>query len=456
MRKESKRTTLTIVLITSFLTSFSLSSLNIAIPIIGEEFHGSAASLNWILIAFTLCTLALAIPFGKLARIRGKHGILNVGILAFMVANVSAVFAPSLDFLIALRILQGIGCAMIFATNTPILIDAYRDDGRGRVLGFQAACVYAGMSVGPIVGGFLTHGLGWRSIFACTAAISVVSFVLSVFRLPKQGRPSEKIREGIGFGSILLFVVTILLVMYGLTTITRTIASYIILGCGFVCAGFFARHEMRAKNPILDIELLRSNTAFTLSNIAALCNYAAMGAVSYLLSIYLQTVRGYPSDITGLILICQPVLQIALSIVSGSLSDRFLPCRLASIGMGLCAASLCLCGFVNIDSPIAYIVFALVVAGVGYGFFASPNTNAIMSSVSADYYSMASSVLSTMRSSGHVIGMAIITIIMNLMFAATPIAEVPPEQIVRCMRAAFCALAVLCVIGVLLSLKRKS
>jgi hypothetical protein len=111
---------------------------------------------------------------------------------------------------------------------------------------------------------------------------------------------------------------------------------------------------------------------------------------------------------------------------------------------------------VKVDSSPAYIVFGLAISGIGYGFFASPNTNAIMSSVPADYYSMASSVLSTMRSSGHVISMAIITIIMNIMFAATPIAEVSSEQIVNCMRTAFFVLAALCAFGVFLSLKRRT
>jgi predicted MFS family arabinose efflux permease len=243
--------------------------------------------------------------------------------------------------------------------------------------------------------------------------------------------------------------------MYGFTIFSQNVFSYIILGAGIALLIIFIKIEMKTERPVIEIRLFRS-VNFLLSNLAALFNYGATFAVGYLLSIYLQMVKGYNADISGLILIAQPAMQAILSPIAGRLSDKRSPYKLASFGMALCAASLLSYVFMDADAPLWHILLNLTVVGIGFGFFSSPNTNAIMSGVSPQDYGVASSLLSTMRSMGQIASMAIITIIMNIRLRNTPIDMADKDSIVASMHNAFIVFAGICTVGVFISLNRKS
>ena len=449
---KEQNATLFVVLVTNFVIPFSITSLNIAVPHIGAEFRITAGHLTWIVLLFSLTTVILTIPFGRLADIRGRENILKVGIFLIGAASLASVFANDLVLFFVFRVLQGVGGAMVFATNVSILVDAIPANRRGGLLGIAVAAVYTGMACGPAIGGIITHNFGWRGVFVLMALLSVIALIAAILRLPKK--EINITRKNPNLTSLILFMAAIGLVAYGFTTIMQNFWSYIILAAGIVFTILFVKHELHTDTPVIDIRLLRDNPDFTYSNIAALFNYAATFAIAYLMSIYLQLVKGLDADISGIILISQPILQTIVSPFAGRLSDKRSPYALASFGMALCTASLFMFAFVSETTPLSYIIIALILVGVGFGFFASPNSNIIMSSVSRNDYSMASAVQSTARSLGQVICMAVITIIMNAVIGNQNIEEAPKSDIVLDMNISFAVLAAVCFIGIFFSAKR--
>jgi EmrB/QacA subfamily drug resistance transporter len=447
---------------TAFVTAFAASSLNIAIPIIGSEFHTPATHLSWIITTYMLFTVSLSVPFGRLADVAGKRRLFIAGILIFGAMSVVGCISTSVYMVIFFRALQGVGAAMIFATNTAIIADVFPANMRGRMLGISVAFTYSGLSAGPVLGGLITHYLGWRYTFAISGAVALIAVVIALAKLPKslsvptrgEAADGSALMKRMDPGGIALYIASMVSLMYGLTIFTQNTMSYALTAAGVALLVVFVNFERKAARPIIEVRLFR-NVNFLLSNMAALFNYGATFALSYLLSIYLQMVKGYGADISGLILITQPVMQAAFSPLAGRLSDRYSPYRIASVGMGLCAVSLFSFTFIGADSSLPYILASLAVIGFGVALFSSPNTNAIMSCVSPHDYGVASSLTSTMRTMGQITSMAVITIIMNMTLGATPIDDAGKDDIVQSMHSGFMIFVCICVCGVFLSSRRK-
>ncbi|MGI6731534.1 MAG: MFS transporter [Anaerovoracaceae bacterium] len=450
---KSQTATVIVVILTAFVTTFTGSALNLSIPAISQEFNASAIIMNWIINGYVLAIAAFSVPFGRLADLTGRKRILVIGILIFSICSGGAGFAWSIQVLLVIRMLQGIGASMIFSTNMAVLISAFPPEKRGKVIGFSVASTYIGLSAGPVLGGVLNHYLGWRSIFILTFIIGVVSFFLAAKKLP---RVEAKMENG-GWDILgnIVYIIMIIAIMYGLSSFsTESYGKYLIIG-GVILFLFFIYHELKVKHPIVEMRLFKSNLAYLFSNLAALLNYGATFAVSYLLSIYLQTIRGFDSQIAGLILISQPVLMAVLSPYAGRLSDRLSPFKLASFGMGLCALGLFSFIFISANYPMALVIANLVVVGIGFAFFSSPNTNAVMACVEKKDYSVASSILATMRSIGHSVSMAIITFIFAMNFGDMTLEQVEPTAMLMAMRVSFIIFTIICGVGIFISLKRK-
>lgn len=448
-----RRSTLFVVIITAFITTFTGSALNLSIPSMGAEFHAGASMIGWIVTGYILASAVLSVPFGRLADLTGRKRILVTGIAVFTICSGAAAFAGSLTVLLAIRVTQGVGAAMIFSTNTAVLISAYPPEKRGKVLGYSIASTYIGLSAGPVAGGVLNHYLGWRSIFVLTCAVSAVVFFTAAKRLP--GTKAEARGQSMDYLGNLLYVSMLTLIMFGLSTVAAFTAAKYLIAAGIVLFVAFILHELKAESPIVEVRLFAHNIGYTFSNLAALMNYGATFALGYLLSIYLQLVRGYDSQISGLILICQPLMMAILSPYAGKLSDRISPFRLASFGMGLCALGLFSFIFISERYPLILIILNLIVVGIGFAFFSSPNTNAVMACVEKKDYGVASSILATMRSVGHSSSMAIVTFIVSHQMGSLALTDAEPAQLVRTMHIAFIVFTCVCAAGIFISLKRK-
>lgn len=453
IENKKQRGILGVAVVTAFITTFTGSALNLSIPSIGNEFNVSASLVGWIVTSYMLASAAFSVPFGRIADITSRKIILVTGIFIFAVCSLGAAFAWNINVILFIRGLQGFGASMIFCTNIAVLVSAFPEDARGKVLGYSTASTYIGLSAGPVIGGVFNHYFGWRSIFVLTFLVSATVFIIAVKYLPKDKEKSkEKDKDILGN---LLYIVMIVCILYGLSTLSTTPITKNLLPVGIVGAFVFGRHELKAKNPIVELKLFANNLAYTFSNIAALLNYGATFAIGYLLSIYLQVVMGYSSQIAGIILVVQPIFMAILSPYAGKLSDKLSPFKLASLGMGICAISLLFFAFLSEKFSIWSIVVALIVAGIGVAFFSSPNTNAVMACVEKKDYGVASSLLATMRTIGHTSSMAIVTVVVGLFMGNTALSNAEPQMLIKTMHMSFVIFTGICVVGTFISLKRK-
>lgn len=453
--EKEQKTTIFVVVTTTFITTFTGSALNLSIPDMGSDFHASAGSVGWLITAYMLTVSALSVPFGRIADLTGRKRILVTGILIFSLSSAGAVFGFSMWMLILLRIAQGIGGAMIFSTNTAVLISSFSEKDRGKVLGYSIASNYVGLSAGPVAGGFLNYHLGWRSIFVLTALAGFTVLAIAWRKLPKDQSAAGS-DMGYDAAGNLFYIGMIVLTMYGLSEFALRPAPLAITAGGLVMGLLFIWHELKIKSPVIQLRIFKNDPAYSFSNLAALINYGAVFAVGYLMSVYLQVVMGCSSQTAGIILIVQPALMAVLSPYTGRLSDRRSPFKLASLGMGICAAGVLMFAFVGETAPLWKIIGALLVTGTGFAFFSSPNTNAVMACVQQEDYGVASSVLATMRSIGHTTGMVIVTLTVSHYMGRQAMDSAPPELLVKTMHCDFLIFAAACAAGAILSLKKSS
>jgi EmrB/QacA subfamily drug resistance transporter len=447
----SKGVVMLIAAMSSFLTPFTGSSVNIALPSINRELAMSAVSLSWVATAYLLAAAMFLVPFGRIADIKGRKRVFLYGMAVDASASILCTMAKSGTWLIALRAMQGLGGAMIFGTGVAILTSVFPPRERGRALGINVAAVYTGLSAGPLVGGFLTERLGWRSIFYLNALLGVIVVITVLWKLKAEwvGAKGEKF-DLIG---AVIYSLSLVAIMSGFSELPSPL-GFILLVVGALGLALFTIWEGRLEYPIFNINLFKYNTVFRFSNLAALANYSSTFSVAFLLSLYLQYIKNFTAEHAGLILVTQPIIMIICSPIAGSLSDRIEPGVIASIGMGFTTLALVLLTFLGSDSSLSFIVFSLVVMGMGFGFFSSPNTNAVMSSVEKRFYGVASGVLGTMRLTGQMFSMGVALLLFALYIGGKAIAPEYYPLFLKCMKVAFMVSASLCFLGIFASIAR--
>jgi EmrB/QacA subfamily drug resistance transporter len=438
-------------MVSSFLTPFMASSMNVALPLVGKEFGLSAVTLGWVITAYTMAAAMFLVPFGRLADLVGRKKIFAFGLGFDLCGATIGALAPSAVLLILARAIQGIGGAMIFGTGVAILTSVHPPGARGRALGLNTAAVYSGLSLGPVLGGFLVHAWGWRAVFLVTIPIAAVALGLAFFRL--KGEWAEARGEGFDLRGAVVFGGGLVALMSGFSRLPAPLgAALTAAGCAALV--LFVVFELRVPAPLIDLRLFRHNRIFAFSNLAALFNYCATAAVAFLMSLYLQYIKGLPPHKAGLVLVAQPVVMALASPFAGRLSDRVEPRHLASLGMGLSAAGLLLFSLLGPDTGFPFIVASLVCLGLGFGLFSSPNTNAVMGAVEKRHLGLASAALGTMRLTGQMLSVGLTMMIFALVMGRAPVTPALYPLFLRSTRIAFVFFAALCVVGVFASLAR--
>lgn len=435
----------------SFLTPLMASSINLALPAISHEFSMDALSLSWVATSFLLAAAMFLVPFGRLADIAGRRRIFAYGTFLFTLFSLLCGFATSGSMLIALRALQGLGAAMIFATGIAILTSIYPASERGRVLGVNVAAVYIGLSMGPFVGGFLTQHFGWRSIFLANAVIGLLIVLLVMLRM--KGEWAESHGESFDVVGALIYAVSLTMLMIGFSKLPGVTGIWTSSGGVAGLVGFVV-WERKVSRPLLDTSLFAKNVVFAFSNLAALINYSATSALMFLISLYLQYIKGLEPQQAGMILIAQPIMMAVFSPVAGRLSDSVEPRIVASVGMGIICVVLALIAFLESTTSITLLTVYLLLLGFGFALFSSPNTNAVMSSVDKRSYGIASATLGTMRLTGQMLSMGIVMMIFAVTIGDTQLTPEYYPAFLQSMKIAFTIFSLLCVGGVFASLAR--
>jgi EmrB/QacA subfamily drug resistance transporter len=435
----------------AFLVPFMVSGVNIALPKIGDELGMDAITLGWVATSYFLASASLLVPFGRLADIYGRRKIFIPGMIIFSLGSLLCAIATSSSLLIASRVVQGIGASMIVVTSMAILTSVYPPGGRGRALGINAAATYLGVSLGPLIGGLLTDQSGWRSIFLVGFISSLLIAVVVLWRF--RSKWAETKRESFDYGGSLIFIAFLVALIYGLASLPDLLGIWL-LALGGIGIFIFVAWENHVQIPLLRLSMFKNNQAFVFSNVASFISYAATYAVTFLLSLYLQYNKGLSPGIAGLILVASPAMQFLFSPIAGRLSDRIEPRKLASMGMAITTVGLGLLIFIGQQTSILYLFIALLILGSGFGIFVSPNTNAIMSSSSKQWYGVASAVLATSRQIGIMLSMGIAMLMFNIFIGQVEITPAYYDALLKSAQITFMIFTALCFVGIFASLAR--
>jgi EmrB/QacA subfamily drug resistance transporter len=442
---------LAVIFISSFFNPFMGSAVNIALPSISRELSMNAVSLSWIAMAFLLSAAVFLVPFGKLADIWGRKRMLLFGNIFFTLSTLLCAFSATGYMLIIARFIQGIGSAMILSSGMALIISAFPPERRGRIIGLNTSATYVGLSAAPLLGGILTQTLGWQSLFFINAGAGIL--IIAGIAWGVRAEWAEAKHDRFDFTGSVIYVLAMSGLMYGFSKLPGKFALILTIA-GSIGLIFFITWELREKTPVLNIGLFRNNKIFAFSNLAALINYAATFGITFVLSLYLQSVKGLSPRDAGLIMITQPVMMALVASFSGRLSDRIDSRILSSAGMAIIVAGLISLIFLTTETSAAYLVVTLFVLGFGFGMFSSPNTNAVMSSVEKKYLGTASATLGTMRLTGQMFSMAIAAMAIHLFVGDSVISTANSPGFMHSVRVIFIVFAVLCLLGVFASLAR--
>ena len=404
-------TALSVTTVGALLASVQGSALLIALPNILTELHATFFTIMWVLIGYLLITTVLTPVIGRLADIWGRKRLYNSGFALFALGSlVGGLAQPQFHGadLIVGRIIQGVGGALLVTNSTAIVADAFRKGQVGLGLGVNQIAGAAGFLVGPIIGGLLTEW-SWRWVFLFNVPFAIFGALWGIWRLREPVRLAGhqhidwygSAALTIGLTGVLLALSLFAFPMFGQT------ANMVILAVGVVSLVLFGLIEPRIKEPIVQLRLFRDRL-FALANLSGLLNGVARGAVLFLLIFFLQGPYGQNPLAAGLLLIPFGAAFMVVGPLSGRLSDRVGSRVLAPLGLGI--SSLALLGLSTIGPSTPYWMLAvfMVLMGGGSGLFVSPNTNAIMSSVTPQTRGAAAGILAMLNNTGSMLSIAIV------------------------------------------------
>lgn len=450
-REMNKTFLLIVTMASNFFNPFMGAAVNVALKKIGSDFSMSAVGLSWVTMSYLLASAIFLVPFGRVGDIWGRTKMFLYGNIFFALATLLCAFATNAGMLIVMRFLQGVAAAMMTSTTMALVISAFPAKERGKVIGLNVSSVYVGSSLAPMIGGLITDTLSWRALFVINAVTSALIAIMILWKLRYEW--SEPVREKFDIVGTIIYMLSVSMLMYGFSSLPETPAIVLTLA-GLTGLFVFAKVELNLDSPVLNIRLFTQNRIFALANLSALINYAATFAMSFMLSLYLQYVKGMEAREAGMILIAQPVMMALVASFSGRLSDKMNPRILAAIGMAISTLGLLILSFIGSDTSNLYIVSGLIVLGIGFGMFSSPNTNVVMSSVDKKSYGIASATVSTMRNTGMMFSMAIASLVIHSFLGDAKISIENLSQFILSTKLVFGIFTALCFAGVFASLAR--
>ncbi len=398
-----------IVAIGIFMATLDSSIVNISLPSISAYFQTPLNGLvEWVIIAYLITIASVLLTFGRLADMFGRKILWMLGLGSFTLGSALCGAAPSLLLLVFFRALQGLGGALLMANSTAMLVRAFPENERGRVLGLNSVSVSLGVSAGPTLGGIITTSLSWRWIFYVNLPLGILGLILTwlVLKEPMRAQTRQKF-DPAGAAVLSAGITAIMLALsFGQESGWFSPAIIGLFVGGFALLVVFVLIERRVAAPIIDLRLFR-NRLFAAANMSGLLSFFALFAVSFLLPFYLENLRHFPTDTAGLLLTPIPLTVSLVAPISGRLSDRFGSRVLSSAGLATSAFGLWLLTGLGVDSSLFSIVWRLVVTGIGIGLFQSPNNSAVMGTVPPEQRGIGGGFLATVRVVGQSLSVAV-------------------------------------------------
>jgi len=409
---------LSVASIATLIVTADTGQLSIALPAIITEFNADLTLASWIALVHALITASLYLPCGRLSDLVGIGKLFLAGFILYAASSIAAGLAQGVGSLLFFRAMQAGGSALVMANNFALVTALFPPEERGRAMGIAGGTISAmGYTLGPVLGGLLTHGFGWRSNFYVSAGLAVAGFGAARFLLPPESfTGSTAKKEPFDIAGALTFALSISLLLFALMVLQKGAERQSLVGLaalgGIAALGFFLWWEKRQSFPLLDLALFRI-PAFTLGNTARWISFVAMSVNNLLMPFFLQLVMGLDPLRAGFLVAPTPFAMALLAPVTGWMSERFAPERLCALGLALTGGALVFLSFLSAGATAFEVVFGLAWLGFGMGLFQTPNNNLLMSAVPRHRLGIGSSVLSIVRSLGYSTGAALAAAIVS-------------------------------------------
>lgn len=449
---REKKTLLVLLCATAFLWPFLGAGANIALPAIAVEYEVDAVRISWVTNVTLLFTAIFLLPSGKLVNPLGARRMLLSGIGIAVVSTLAVAVAKTYSLLLVLRAVQGAGAALISTSGMTFVTSEFEYRHRGFAMGIYTSAVYMGLSAGPFLGGVLVSLFTWRGVFYFVTLLALAVLIPALHILPRSdGRP--RLPDDFDFAGSLVYATGLCLIVLGMDKLDVPLWATV-TAAGVVAIVIFLLYEFFAKEPVFDVKLLRRNRPLAFTCLAALISYAAVYAVAYLLSLYLQHTRGLTPETAGFVLVVQPLVQTLVSPLSGKLSGKVEPGVIASIGMGVTAFGTFVLIWLGAGTSAAYVMAASVVLGIGFALFSVPNSNSIMSSVAPEHRGVAAGMLGSLRLMGQLFSMVTVTIVFSLTMGHVDVTAETMPAFLSSVRLSFAIMTLLCGVSVIFSATR--
>jgi len=391
-----------------FMIMLDNTVVNVALPSIQRSLHLKVSELEWVVTGYALTFGAFMLTGGKFADLFGRRKMFVTGLVVFTASSLACGLAGGASTLIAARVIQGLGAALMNPSTLSIITVTFPPKQRGTAIGIWAGVSALALAIGPLVGGVITENINWNWIFFINVPIGALG-VAAAFAFIQESRDNSAEQRtdilGLASSGLGLFALIYALIeanSYGWTS-GRILAAFAVAAIGL---GAFVLLEHRQRLPMLDLSLFRNRT-FSGANSVMLLVGLAMFGVFFYMSLYMQQILGYSPTQSGASFLPMTVLIILIAPLAGRFSDRFGSRVFAGGGMLLLACSLLLFSIQGIHADFWNLLPAMLLGGTGMALTMTPTTSAAMSAVRADKAGVGSAVLNSARQVGGSLGIAI-------------------------------------------------
>ena len=462
MAKHTDVLLLVNAMVGQFISGVATRIFVVSLPTVAAALDTDIIAVSWAVIAYQLAGICLSVVFGRLGDIHGRHFIYGGGFVVMTLSSLLCGLSPSVGWLIAFRLAQGMGAAMIASATRVLAMEAMSEGAEGRANGYMTMSFHGGVLLGPPLGGFVIEVLSWRWIFFLLVPIGVVGIVLTAMRARDPRRAPRQRPPAVDYvGASLLVVLTVVLTLLVDSRSAAAIGgqrTVMMAAFAFGLAGFLV-HERRAANPVVNLALFRIRM-FAFSVLSLLVFATTSSVLTFLLPFYIQDVLHHSPSFMGLLFLSAPVLTISLAPLAGQLTDRIGPRVPASIGLSVIMAGFVIGIFLRVDSHWGLPALLLACTGMGQGFFNTPNQTAIIGSVPREYRGFATGLVQMVFGLGSLLGISLGAGLLTVMFRhysgiadATPSAD-SPGPFVAAMSATYAVCLALMAAALLASLLR--
>lgn len=404
------------ICLAAFITPLAMSAVNLALPQIALDLNADAVRLSWLASLPLWGSVIFMLPIARAADIWGRKKLHLIGLGLFSFTSTLVIAIDQVSLLLLVRGVQGIASSFIFATSLAMVTTLAGKKYRGTFLGIVSTCVYLGLTLGPVVGGWLTHLFGWRSVFWLPVPVVLLAIAL-IYRYVSESPKGEfsqtlSWRKKLDIKGSLLFAVASSCLFFGLAGLPEWKYALLLLVGGAV-SWMFVRQQRVAKEPLVRIDLLMQNRTFIRSLGASFFMYSASFPILFIMSVYLQYIQQMSSAQAGQVILLQALFMAIVAPFAGRLSDKYEPRVIATLGTLLFVIGALIIALIGVDTSILQVQIGLIVLGIGFGLFSSPNNNAAMSAINPEKLGVAAALLNLGRTGGNMFSTAIVVVLFN-------------------------------------------